>query len=604
VPGFLGVFPSSGEVVERSSILETIDPSQSCQTVTESVDGGLLAVSGLTGNPLQTQRRHERHPYVAVLAGDLVGTPDPPWDTVLGSIASGRYHEFAALRGPFAFGFCDPRSRKIFLVSDRTSQQPLYYSITNSGFAFSTTLATFCRLPKPPPFNPKWLYEVLYFNYPIGQTTFLDGVWRMPAATILEFDRHSRQLAMNSYASRFASPAQLLDGADALDRAHAVFKERIPDYFQPKTPMALSLTAGFDARTVASYLPPECRSRVETYTYGVPRSEDAVQAAKLAKLLGSRHTEVRFDDSFRGELASLAYQTVYLSHGLERLNRSTLAYAYRTLKKTRPMVQAVVTGVSGDHLFRDHVNGLGNVPSIITASMMRTIRTGERRIEAFRGIVGRHYDDFERHIHETLDEVSVRCGDLGSPEGYLSYLVYEAAPKYFGAEAAIASNYVVLRTPYWDADIVQLAYDITLGTLGLSRDLPAKDHQKESVLQASLIRRQGTLDRIAIAHIPVRVWAKDDHLVHQLHRILRRGPRKLLSLVRHHPDRDAEDWKSWYATVLSGELNQLVSRDSLVASYVDPDFVSKVKDGNDRHWLGKLATVEIVLKLIGRRWNL
>ena len=324
----------------------------------------------------------------------------------------------------------------------------------------------------------------------------------------------------------------------------------------------------------------------------------------MANVVGSRHAEIRFDDSFLDELPKLAYQTVYMSHGLERINRSTLTYAYRTLKQRRPDVQAIVTGVSGDHLFRDHLAGFGNVPSLVAPSMMRTIQTGERPVETFRGVVGSRYGDFERHIHETLDELSIRCGDLGSPEGYLSYLVYETAPKYFGAEAAIASNYVVLRTPYWDTDIVQLAYDISFSTLGLSRDLPGKDYHKESVLQASLIRRQGVLDRIPIAHIPVSVWAQDNRLVFQLHRILRRGPRKLMSLIGHRPHVEAEDWSSWYATVLDREIDELVSRDSLLAKFVEPSFVDRVRDENNRGWLGKLATIEVILRLIEKRWTL
>jgi asparagine synthetase B (glutamine-hydrolysing) len=593
MPGVFGVFPFSNEIAPRSSLLETIDPTQSCESSTTPVDDALLAVSWLVGSPLQKGRHPERYPYTAVLAGDLPGTSEPPWETIIRGIESGEYSAFARLRGPFALGIYDSRKKKVFLVSDRTSQHPLYYSVTPHGFAFSTTLATFC-----------WLYDVLYFNYPIGQTTFLVGVRRMPAASVLEFDRVSGQLALRSYARRFVSPSPLIDGEEAIHRAHAVLEERIPDYFEPRTSMALSLTAGFDGRTVASYMPSDVRGHTETYTYGVPGCEDLVQAAKLACVVGSHHTEILFDHSFLDELPTLAYQTVYLSHGLQRINRSTLTYAYRTLKQRRPDVQAILTGISGDHLFRDHIAGFGNVPSIISPCMMRTIQTGERPVETFRPLVGPRYGGFERHIHDTLDELTSRLGDLSSPEGYLSYLIYETAPKYFGAEAAIASNHMVLRTPYWDADVVQLAYEISFGTLGLSRNLPGKDLQKESLLQASLIRRRGILDQVPVAHIPVDVWAQDSRFVYQLHRILRRGPRRLLSLVGRRPIAEAEDWSRWYATVLKEELESLVSGDSLVAKYIEPGFVSRVREENDRGWLGKLATVEIVLRLIEKRWSL
>ena len=81
------------------------------------------------------------------------------------------------------------------------------------------------------------------------------------------------------------------------------------------------------------------------------------------------HCEVLFDSQFTEKLPQHALDVVWLSSGLERVARATLAHVYRTVG---PDADSVISGICGDQLFRGH----GNVPSIVSPIMATVFRTG------------------------------------------------------------------------------------------------------------------------------------------------------------------------------------------------------------------------------------
>ena len=76
-------------------------------------------------------------------------------------------------------------------------------------------------------FNIEWLWEYLFFNFPIGQTTFLEKVKRMPPACVLEIDVESGDFLFSEYVTKFRKKEHLLKGGEALEYAYNVFRDRI-----------------------------------------------------------------------------------------------------------------------------------------------------------------------------------------------------------------------------------------------------------------------------------------------------------------------------------------------------------------------------------------
>ncbi|NIO43854.1 MAG: hypothetical protein GTO41_29125, partial [Burkholderiales bacterium] len=56
-------------------------------------------------------------------------------------------------------------------------------------------------------------------------------------------------------------------------------------------------------------------------------------------------------------------------------------------------------------------------------------------------IFGNRFEEFRSRIDRVLDDLEQEYGEFQDPEAYLSYLMYEAGPRYFGGQAAIANTF-------------------------------------------------------------------------------------------------------------------------------------------------------------------
>lgn len=189
----------------------------------------------------------------------------------------------------------------------------------------------------------------------------------------------------------------------------------------------------------------------------------------------------------------------------------------------------------------------------------------------------------------------------------MSYLVYEVAPKYFAGEAEIASNYSTFRVPYWDKDIVKLAYEKEYSTISFSRFLKKKkkDTYRENIMQTYVISKNPKFRKIPIHGIPLSVFMYDSKPLYQLGHLIHRGYPLLKRHIYHTPSLPPlEDWPTWFKYTLRSEIEKLLNEDSLICDYIDKDFVLNMREANNIHYLGKLATVEILLNLIKNGWTI
>jgi len=606
MPGMLGFFGKYGKHIHTDLLIETINPLSLCDTKILNTEEGFLALSWLRNNSLLSCRYYENSNYVACFSGDLIDVQRVPWNLIINNFRTKRYKHFSDYRGTFAIAIFDKINKRVSIISDRTSQKPIYYFITNNGFTYSTAISTYCKLPDIPQFNVNWLHEFLFFNYPMGQTTFLKNVLRMPPAAILEYHLKTSKTLLFEYAKPFKKANNIIKGKKAVEKALSVFNERVPKYFQRDTQIAVSLSGGFDSRTVLSFAPSETKASLEAYTYGVAGCLDLLEASKIASMLKIPHTKIILDNRCLDILQELIYETVYLSDGLQGINRSTLPYVYKMLTNNGTKCPIIITGVSGDHLFRDHVRGTGNVPAIISSDMMQIFKEGTPFMSKsfFRRAYGANFGEFQQHIYDVLQDLTTKYGELNVPESYLSYLIYEVTPNYFAGQAAIADNYSTLRSPYWDADIIQLSYEIEYSTLGFSESLFKKDKYRECVLQAYLMQSNKTFSKVPFHDIPLRFFSINYKFLYNLYRTVRKGPNKVKSILKPTPHPPLEDWQNWYDTRITKEIGKLISKNSIISNYLTSEFIEEIKHEKDIHWLGKLVTVEIILRLINNRWNL
>lgn len=583
---------------DRRSLLESINLGHRLRTVCARSREPFVAASWLAHAPLPGERISEDEEWVIAVAGDVVRQAEVPFDRILRCLTEADHGYFATLDGIFAIAAWNKKEQRLLIVTDRRGQFPVYYREDETGFLVSGDLASFCRIGSRRDLDEQWLWEFLYFNFPVSDATFLRDVRRLPAATVLHYDPQSRSLEQSSYAADFSVHEPLLEGRPALERAATVFAEVVPRYFEGTDSIACALTGGWDARTILAFAPH--KERITTYTYGEAGCGDIRGATDTAAALGIRHRAIVLDDDFVRALPQLILESVYLSSGLERVSRASLLHTYRSLTADGSAFPLVVSGIALDMLFRGHAN----IPFLVPIDLARIFSGGEARIDAgvWRPTLGARVAAFAEHIGAQLNRLRERFGDPRSAAHHLSYIAYILSTRHFCGELAIARHFSTVRVPSWDQALLDLSYSIRQSTLSYSQ---FTDHKRgsrsEAVLQAFLLDKlQPRFADIPVSGIYPRSILRGEAFF-QLDRVKRR----VRGLVNRRPrGGKLEDNERWLNETHRSFVDSLLfANDAEIRQFVEERFLSEVSGTRDLRLIAWLLTIEITLRLARNGWQ-
>jgi asparagine synthetase B (glutamine-hydrolysing) len=586
---------------DREKLVDSINMAHTMKVDLASSDDPIIGVSYHRSAPLRGSRIYTDDTWTLVLGGDLI-EDSVSWDRIRDIFERRRYEDLRFLNGMFSLCAYHRKNQTCTIVSDRRSQYPVFYHIDGKSFCASTEMATFCRLAHPLPLRKEWVWEYLFFSLAIRQGTFLEGVYRMPPASVLEFDIRTGEHRLIPYAPRFTRKPQILEGEQGLEIGYQVYRSRVPKHFRGSNETACALTGGWDGRTNVAFCPDY--SAISLYTYGLPGCADIWAAARVARALHLPHRVIEFDQRMEKELPTLIYETLYLSSGIEHALRSSLLYMYRTLTDNGKKFPLVMSGLGHDMQLRGHVG----VPHPMSPDMAAVLRSGQKVVDesVWAPRLGSRYGAFRTHILEKLDQLEQDYGNLGTPNAYLSFMVYETDPKRFAGEVAIGKYFSTIRVPAWDNEIIDLAFSIEQSALSYSQFLAGhvRGDMHEMELQASFfIRQGGPLASIPIRGVPPRAFFKG----RTYYNLVKKKNLALLTLRNRFIQgnfKPLEEWDRLMKTVLRPELRKLVfSPDARITAYLEKDFIDSLRDCHDYKIVGKLLTLELILRLVEHRWE-
>lgn len=600
--GFVGVIGDrQGEVHGLDVLKESINLSGGFVERHAVGSEYMFVVTFLAGCPLRERRLFENDAWIVAFAGDMIDYEAVPCDEIIRSVTGGAPDFLASLNGIFAIIVFDKRRRVVYVVSDRRSQQPVYYHIGNGAICISSDLSTFCRLPSGVSFNERWLWECLYFNFPVNGTTFLKGETRMPPASLLQYDVSTRRCTIRQYANAFRKKDVLLEGQEALDLALSVLSARIPKYFRGAEEVACAVTSGWDGRTLLAFAP---SNNVTAYTYGVEGCRDLQTAAEVAKRKNCQHAMIAFGDAFERDLSRLIMETVYLSSGLQHILRSTLVYVYSHLTDFGRKFPVTISGICLGNEFR----GATSVPWLISNALAELFLGGAETVDKqhWSEVLGHDYMRFEEHVAGQMSSLRAAYGDFRTGEHHLSNVVYWLGPQHYSGEMKISGHFTTVRVPGWDNDIIDLAYSIKMSTLSFSPFLRGmKEPGDDSIrMQSYILSRQSPpLARVLVRNRRPDLFIANRPLFHllRIYEGIKSRSRASLSAARRAP---LENWPHWLNNISRGFIDRLVfSPDSRIRAYVNHDYLKRLQNERNVHVIGKLSTAEIVIRLVENNWR-
>ncbi len=545
----------------------------------------------------------------AWFVGYLVDHRRIPWAEIVRALESGDYAFFKTFKAPFAVAAHFRQTGDTFLVSDVCSQFPAFYADTTDTLVISTAFSTFFACLEQKKFNEKWLTDFILFNLPVDDTTPIQGVCRMPAASVLRVDRAGGKSSQTRYAEPYRAMIPNRSEKETKERTYTIFCERIPKYYTLLSagPYAASATSGFDSRVCISFKPDDVD--LQLYTYGLPGCEDMVVGKEIAGALGLRHHALPLDGDRLRALYSLAQKTVERSGGGANALRANLVHVYEQLADLG--LEAVITGINGDHYFRSS----GVTPHTFSVAAVSLIKDPKYMplehpyLSAFKNT-----EQALEHFRQSVDSLEQRFAWSSIPlsERQLTFAHYELGAKYFGGELSLADNYLAMVSPFWDASIRELSYTSNLSTLTLTPFIyDVFPYWKRHSLFSYILLQHSKLKTLPVHGISPKYYAPGSKAFLLWGKILQKGPRKLLQKFRPPQDTPQEAWDKWLGEFMLQKLPQ--TTDSLLtAEFISPDVLHNVVSseirtdtrGGSFHLGGKILTAELLLRQFHKGRNM
>ncbi len=334
---------------------------------------------------------------------------------------------FEKLNGLFSGLLIDKRRRKTFLFNDRYGVERIYYHETADAFYFATEAKALLRvLPELRAFDEEGVAHYLNFGCTLEQRTLFRNIQLVPGGALWTFE--DGKCHKKKYFSQEAWESQSILSTEAFQAEfERTFQRVLPRYFQSRTRVGISLTAGLDGRMIMACRPDMADAPI-CYTYcGQERETLDVQlAARVADACGLEHRILRIGPDFFSDFASHVDRTVYVTDGYLG---SLGAHEIYMSRQGRQLAPVRLTGVFGGEILRG-------------VSMFKPFRLSPGLVNPDLGpspsSFGQGWKLNEQHP--------------------VSFAAFSEIPmKRFGTPAASRSQ-VIFRTPYLDNEIVALAY--------------------------------------------------------------------------------------------------------------------------------------------------
>ncbi|MDY6972677.1 MAG: asparagine synthase (glutamine-hydrolyzing) [Thermodesulfobacteriota bacterium] len=158
------------------------------------------------------------------------------------------------LNGMYAGAIFDPLRRKLLLFRDRFGIKPLYYTISDGDFLFSSEIKPLLEVSGlPRRLNESRLATLFSYRYLPGEETMFLGIKRLPPGSFLEYDLPSRSFRVERYWEyRFNSENLLLNLDEASDQFNELFADAVRIRLRSDVEVGSLLSSGIDSSAVAS----------------------------------------------------------------------------------------------------------------------------------------------------------------------------------------------------------------------------------------------------------------------------------------------------------------------------------------------------------------
>lgn len=348
----------------RLSIIDLVSGQQPM----ESSDGQVcLVFNGEIYNYPELKRELEQRGYTFRTRSDT--------EVLLALYLHDGLEAFPKINGMFACAFWDHRTRQLVLARDRFGKKPLYYYQDAHRFLFGSeikALLAYGGIERS--VNLAALHEYLTYTYIVGEQTIVEGIRRLPPASVLVV-RNGQVTCRPYWELQFRPDPGLPDEGEVVERLAGLLQQAVKRRLMSDVPLGAFLSGGLDSSTVVALMAQLSDRAVQTFTIGFEESNysELEDARIVAKHLGTDHHEMMIKPSALDVLPDLVW------HLDEPFGDSSAVPTYYVCRAARQHVTVALSGDGGDEVFAGYTRyqvvrryqRMGRVPAWIRRGISR-----------------------------------------------------------------------------------------------------------------------------------------------------------------------------------------------------------------------------------------
>ena len=297
-------------------------------------------------------------------------------------------------RGMFAFAIWDAResgtregarNARIFLARDRLGIKPLYYSVADGAFLFSSEVRSLLasgRIERQ--LAPESLEAFLTFGSVAEPSTLVKGVFSVPPGHCLSFTADAPPANPSPKPYWTYSDAVLQQDSsgprnfkDAAKQLRSLLEETVRDHMIADVPLGIFLSSGLDSTSLVA-LGSRIQSDLHTFTVVFP--EQRYSESKI-----SRETAKRFNTQHQEILLAPATLVAQLDEAVNSLDQPTMdgLNTYFVSRAAREAgLKVALSGLGSDEIFGGYSTFVSTPRAAFVAGIGRWIPAPFRRLTA------------------------------------------------------------------------------------------------------------------------------------------------------------------------------------------------------------------------------
>lgn len=269
------------------------------------------------------------------------------------------------LIGMFAISIYDMNENKLKLFIDRAGVKPLYYSLQNNIFIFSSELKSFHKVDVTSKIIDKNSLR-LYFQYSYipAPYTIYKNIFKLEAGHYLELDIESSQINIQKYwdiVDFYNKPKINLKYSEIKSDVTKLLKSAFNYRMVSDVSVGVFLSGGYDSSMVAAILQKDSKHKIKTFSIGFEQKDidEAPFAKAISKHLGTEHYEYYVSSKDSLELIPKLAKMYD-----EPMGDVSAIPTYLVSKLAKQHVTVALSGDGGDEIFGGYPNRYIEIPKL------------------------------------------------------------------------------------------------------------------------------------------------------------------------------------------------------------------------------------------------